>query len=350
MRTLLARDMKKGSTLLWAVKRHLLLMLSHITLRKLFNSLVLLFEMQLKQTRLYSNPVFLRIEVSPLCNLRCPGCLLGQAGLTETSPDHRKEGMMSYESFKENVKDFLPCLFKVNLYDEGEPLLNPEIHKMIKLLNDNNVISCISSNFSMQLSDERLKQIVESGLEHLIVAIDGATQETYSRYRQGGDLNTVISNIKRIMALKEKMKSRLRLELQFIDFEGNEAERKAVKKLADELGVWRFTTIRGTSRHGWIGARFKGSETERRRRGCYELWLSATINSKGELGTCDYGEDNGIPNIGLAKEYLAKGLRNHPDLIKLRNSFRNASVSLHEVCRHCSLYKKRSGNECVPIK
>ena len=213
MRTLLARDMKKGSTLLWAVKRHLLLMLSHITLRKLFNSLVLLFEMQLKQTRLYSNPVFLRIEVSPLCNLRCPGCLLGQAGLTETSPDHRKEGMMSYESFKENVKDFLPCLFKVNLYDEGEPLLNPEIHKMIKLLNDNNVISCISSNFSMQLSDERLKQIVESGLEHLIVAIDGATQETYSRYRQGGDLNTVISNIKRIMALKEKMKSRLRLEL-----------------------------------------------------------------------------------------------------------------------------------------
>jgi len=345
MLTLLSKDMQKGSTLSWVTKRHFLSIFKHITLRKFFNSLVLLFEMQFQRAHLYSKPVFLRIEVSPLCNLRCPGCLLHLACPAESSPDHRKYGMMPYDSFKENVKDLLPYLFKVNLYDEGEPLLNPEIHKIIKLLSDNNVTSCISSNFSMKLSDERLAQIVDSGLEHLIVAVDGATQETYSSYRQGGDLNTVISNIRRILALKKKMKSHLKLELQFIDFEKNEAERSGVQKLAEDIGAWRFTAITGTSRHGWAGARFKGSEAERRRRGCYELWLSSTINSKGELGTCDYGEDNGIPNIGLAKEYLLKDLRNHPDLVKLRNSFRDASVPLNEMCRHCSLYKKRSHRE-----
>ena len=160
---------------------------------------VLAIEMFSKRSILLSNPCYIRVEVSPYCNLSCPGCLLGGAHLSESNPKHRKEKVMSLSLFKESVKDLLPYLIKINLYDEGEPLLNKSLPAIINYLHKNKVATCVSSNFSLKISDEYMAELLSSGLDHLIIALDGITQKSYSKYRKGGDLSLVISNLERLV-------------------------------------------------------------------------------------------------------------------------------------------------------
>ena len=127
------------------------------------------------------------------------------------------------------------------------------------------------------------------------------------------------------------------IELQFLEFSHNKHERESVYNLAMNLGVDRFTVHEDCSTKGWEGMRFKGNEGERRKKGCYQLWIASTINSIGEIGSCDYGEDHGFQNIGMASNYAKEKLRNHSFLVSLRRSFRYNSSSLNTICQHCSL-------------
>ena len=179
---------KKQSPMLISAIKHFKSTIKYMSVRKAVNIFIVIIEMLLKRTVLISHFCYLRIEVSPYCNLTCTGCLLGGANILESNPEHRKGKIMSFELFKNSVQDFLPFLLKVNLYDEGEPLLNKKIPEMINHLSINKVATCVSSNFSLKLSEEYLRQLLSCGLDHLIVAVDGASQETYSKYRNGGDL------------------------------------------------------------------------------------------------------------------------------------------------------------------
>ncbi len=338
MKQLLSGDIKRRSLLSWSARRHAGFLLRHLTPRKLANALRCVREMQERRPVLESHPIYLRVCVSELCNLRCPGCLLGQ-GAMPTGPGRVR--LMDFDVFTAAVRDFLPHVVEVNLYDEGEPLLNPAVFRMTRYLREHHVGSCISTNFSMTLTDDRLHALADSGLDHLIVCVDGATQETYEHYRRGGDLALVLSNLRRLMALEgARGRDRLRVEIQFVEFDHNRHEQQQVAALARELGVWRFVVIQGSSPIGWRGTDFTGTEAERRRRGCYQLWVSAHIGCDGSLWSCDYGEDHGIASVGWARDYLAAGLRNHPRLVELRRSFGPQRTALHADCRTCSLYRR----------
>ena len=334
-------DLRQRSVMTWMTRRHLPFLARHINPRRAANLALLLGEMMSGRDGVRSHPFYLRIEVSPYCSLRCPGCMMGDMDLTESSPEHRRSGMMDYQTFVASVEPLVPWLLKVNLYDEGEPLLNKRIYDMVRYLSHHDVGSCISSNFSLPLSDDTLHELVHCGLEHLVVSLDGATQETYSRYRKGGKLSLVVENVRRLQRLLDASpSSKLKIELQFLDFGDNSAEQEDVRALAESLGVWRFTAIEGCSREGWVGVHFPGTAAERREKGCYHLWAATTVNSAGEMGTCDFGEDHGLPNIGAASRYGASGLRNHPSMRRLRASFRADGPPLHEVCQNCNQYRK----------
>ncbi|MGA2616485.1 MAG: radical SAM protein [Thermoguttaceae bacterium] len=287
---------------------------------------------------LRSQPVFLRVCTSDLCNLRCPGCLLSQE---RVSGEDTSKRLMTFELFKRAVHDFVPYVLGVNLYDEGEPLLNRELCDMIRHLRLYHVATNVSSNFSLRLSDQTLEEFVDCGLDRLIVAVDGATQETYSRYRQGASLDLVLYNLRRLSEMqRRRRRCPLRLEIQFIEFEHNRHERTQIAELARDLNAWRFSVVEGSSPEGWRGTDFQGSEAARLARGCYQLWVSAHINSDGSVGVCDYGEDHGMPQIGWAWEYRSAKLRNHPTLTGLRRSFAGCGKNLDSICRRCSLYRR----------
>lgn len=339
---------ERKSPMMISAARHLRSVVRYLTMRKFINMSMATLEMFVGRSLVSSHPFYLRIGVSPLCNLRCPGCVLGGAGQPQSNLERRTEKSMSLDLFRESVRCFLPYLVKANLYDEGEPLLNTSLPAMIKHLNMNGIATFVGSNLSLQLSDEYLMQLLASGLDGLAVAVDGVTQESYARYRKGGDLFLVVRNIERLVAKKRETGADLQIEIQFLEFSHNRHERRAICSLAETLDVDVLTIVENCSPRDWEGKRFSGSQEERRRLGCYGLWYTATINSAGELGCCDYGEDHGIPGLAMASKYVEDGLRNHPTVVELRRSFKRGSPSIHPVCQHCSLARRMVANPGTP--
>jgi radical SAM protein with 4Fe4S-binding SPASM domain len=123
------------------------------------------------------------------------------------------------------------------LYFQGEPLLNPAFFEMASYAKEKGIYTATSTNGHF-LTDENARKIIESGLNRLIISLDGADQETYEQYRRGGDLNMVFDGIGKVVRLKKEMKSSTPyVIIQFLVFKNNEHQIPAMKTLAKELGA-----------------------------------------------------------------------------------------------------------------
>lgn len=174
-------------------------------------------------------PVSVTIEPTTACNFSCPLC-------PRTKLSNRKHGTMNFDNFKK-VVDTMPWTVRVlELYLMGEPLLAPDIFKMIKYATGKGYHVRISTNASYL--EKFTNQLLDSNLTELVVAVDGATEGTYKQYRVGGDFMSVTRGIKHFTS--EKRKKNLKhpsVVFQFIVMKHNEHEIEAIKQLAKDLGV-----------------------------------------------------------------------------------------------------------------
>ncbi len=176
-------------------------------------------------------PTIVEIEPTTSCNLRCPQC---PSGLREFS---RETGMLALTLYKKIIDEISPELVYVILYFQGEPFLNKSFLEFVKYAAQKNIYTATSSN-AHYFTDEMAKATVESGLDRLIISIDGTSQETYSKYRVGGDLEKVIEGTKKLLKWKKELnRSTPHIIWQFIAFKHNEHQIPELKKLAKEIGV-----------------------------------------------------------------------------------------------------------------
>ena len=198
---------------------------------KLKNYQLIEYEKQSRQECVSGFPYWLTIDPTNFCTLKCPFCPTGQARGSRT------KGMLSFENFKKIMDELGPYLLHIDFCNWGEPLLNKEIYEMIKYVKQYNVDTKVDSNFNC-FSEKDAEDMVLSGLDKLIVSIDGATQETYSRYRIGGDFNKVINNLKILIKKKKELaKFNPYICWQFLVFRHNEHEIEEVKKIGRDLGI-----------------------------------------------------------------------------------------------------------------
>ncbi|MBN1252357.1 MAG: SPASM domain-containing protein [Bacteroidales bacterium] len=131
----------------------------------------------------------------------------------------------------------------VSLYEIGEPLENEKVIDYIKYTKSNKIGTIISSNLSIEKSDEFWEKLVESGLDRIIVSIDGITPEIYNKYRRNGNLKLVYENLNKILYYKKISDSKLLIEWQMIDFPWNKCEQVEAKEYALNIGCNEFRII-----------------------------------------------------------------------------------------------------------
>ena len=149
----------------------------------------------------------------------------------------RAKGNLNFESFKTILNKVEKSIVYLTLYFQGEPFLNPEIFEMISYARKRKVFVCTSTN-GHYLNEEFSRKIIDSGLHKLIISIDGTTQESYSKYRKNGNLETVMSGLDHLLLQKKLLKSSSPfIEIQFIVFKHNEHEIGDIMKLAQLEGV-----------------------------------------------------------------------------------------------------------------
>jgi radical SAM protein with 4Fe4S-binding SPASM domain len=241
------------------------------------------------------------IDPINICNLDCPLC-------ASKNQDYEK-GKMSLETFK-LVLDKISSLRLVILFNWGEPLLHHEIFNIIKESVSRNIYTITHTNFSLKQKPEFFEKLVLSGLHQLVISADGASQETYEKYRVKGNFDWVTDNIKYTVAAKKKLRKRdPKIVWKFIINKFNEHEIGYAKKLAKELGIeisfdnmgladdipdLEFQGTLLERKEKWLPTNKKfilpyylnGKYTPMNDKPCSQLFKSAVINHDGKITPC----------------------------------------------------------------
>jgi len=205
------------------------------TPRRIWNALKVYSSYQL--TKLYKKPIqwgtpiSISIEPTTACNLKCPECPSGLRSFT------RQTGNLKLDFFRQTITQLSDRLMYVLFYFQGEPFINPHFLEMVKFASKRGIYTMTSTNAHF-LDDQNAKRTVESGLDRLIISIDGTTQETYEQYRREGQLEKVLEGARNIVKWKEQLKSHTpHTVFQFLVVKPNEHQIDEVYALAKEIGI-----------------------------------------------------------------------------------------------------------------
>ncbi|MDB4655254.1 SPASM domain-containing protein [Flavobacteriales bacterium] len=277
-----------------------------VTLRRAWNALKVLFSFYYskwtgKPTQ-WGVPISVSFEPTTSCNLRCPEC---PSGLREFT---RPTGMLDNGFFRDTVEQLKNDLLYLIFYFQGEPYLNPDFLDMVRYASDRGIYTATSTN-AHYLKDENAKRTVESGLDRMIISIDGTTQETYENYRIGGNLEKVIEGAKNVVKWKKELNSKTpHVIFQFLVVKPNEHQLEDVKKLGAEVGVdeVRFKTAQiydyENDPNNLIPDNPKYSRYNKSADGqaslknpllnhCWKLWHSCVLTWDGLVVPCCFDKD-----------------------------------------------------------
>jgi radical SAM protein with 4Fe4S-binding SPASM domain len=193
-------------------------------------------------------------------------------------------------------------------YFQGEPFLNPDFLTMVQYAVSKKIYTATSTN-AHYLTDAVAKRTVESGLDRLIISIDGTTQETYQQYRVGGRLDKVLQGAAHIVKWKRTLRSKTPFVVfQFLVVRHNEHQVTDVKRLARETGVdavWLKTAqVYNFEKdpNGLIPVQTKYSRYKSDANGtmqfkgnnkkhCWRLWHDPVITWDGTVVPCCFDKD-----------------------------------------------------------
>jgi radical SAM protein with 4Fe4S-binding SPASM domain len=170
------------------------------------------------------------IAPAGVCDLSCELC-------PTSNPETIAKTLLPFETFRKLIDGIGDYLIYLILWSWGEPLLNPEIYRMVSYARDRDILSVTSSNLN-RFSRDEARAMIDSGLEALIIALDGATPETYARLRKGGDFHRVVDHTRLLMEEKAAAGARAPIvNLRMVVSRENEGEMEEFRRLARELKV-----------------------------------------------------------------------------------------------------------------
>lgn len=176
-------------------------------------------------------PRCVQLELLNICNLRCPLCQINR--LRDARPTFFPlEGVRRLVEGIEGVPELFTLYGRI-----GEPLLHPDIVAIVHCVHTiSDTRSRISTN-GMRLTGRLMEELVESPLTELIVALDGATPESYAQYRRGGDFHALCRNIEQVVARRDQVgRQRPKITTQLIPMKHNEHEIDGFIKLSKDMG------------------------------------------------------------------------------------------------------------------
>ncbi|MDP4266860.1 MAG: radical SAM/SPASM domain-containing protein [Bacteroidota bacterium] len=289
-------------------------------------------------------PLSISVEPSGICNLKCPEC---PSGLQQLS---REKGLMQFDLFKKAIDELYQNLIYLLLYFQGEPYLNKNFFDFVKYAASKKIYTSTSTNGHFLDKNNCIKTI-ESGLDKLIISLDGTTQDSYSAYRKGGDLKKVIEGIENLVNIKRSMKSPTpHIVIQFLVLGSNESEISIARQLSKNLGVDEFSlksaqiynyengndlipTIDKYSRYRKTkNGRFEIKNKLKNK--CWKMWSSAVITWDGYVVPCCFDKDSTYTLGNLNENSFIEIWKNAK-----ANVFRNKILKLRkeiDICKNCS--------------
>jgi radical SAM protein with 4Fe4S-binding SPASM domain len=323
--------------------------LSKLTARRMWNALKVTSSYYLSKWSgkpvQWGLPISISVEPTTSCNLRCPECPSGLRAFT------RPTGMLKKDFFSETIDQLSADLLYLVFYFQGEPYLNPSFLDMVRYASSKRIYTATSTN-AHYLNDENARKTIESGLDRLIISIDGTTQDVYQQYRVGGNLNKVLEGTKNLVNWKKKLNSKTpHIIFQFLVVRPNEHQIEEVRKLGEHYGVdeVRFKTAQVydyvKDPNKLIPAADKFSRYHKNKDGdyqlknslsnhCWRLWHSTVITWDGLVVPCCFDKD-AINKLGNLKGQTFREVWHNKEYISFRKKILNGRKNIG-ICSNCT--------------
>lgn len=319
-----------------------------LSFRKLLNAFKVWVSFHVSKNRKrpsgFGYPISISIEPTTSCNLRCPECPSGLRKFT------RPIGMLEPAFFRSAIDAIYKELIYLTFYFQGEPYLNPNFLDMVKYASQKKIYTSTSTN-AHYLTEEQAIKTVQSGLDRLIISIDGTTQEVYQQYRVGGSLEKVIEGTKNIVAAKKQLHSKTpHLVFQFLVVKPNEHQLNDVEELAKELEVDEvvFKTAQVydfENGNPLIPTNEKYSRYKKLANGkyviknellnqCWRMWSACVITWDGIVVPCCFDKD-AKHQLGDLKTQSFKELWHSEKYQGFRQSLLRSRKEI-DICQNCS--------------
>jgi radical SAM protein with 4Fe4S-binding SPASM domain len=273
-------------------------------------------------------PRVYQLEITNFCNLKCKMC--------PYSKMTRKKQHMTWKLFKKIIDKDIYFKQALEFHLFGEPLLHPKLSKFIKYAKSKGHIVGLATNATL-LTKEKSKELLETGLDNIVLALDGANKETYEGLRQGGKYDVVVKNIKSFLKLKHKGNYQTYSVLQIIQMPETKNEIRKFKqkwswligKGLNELRIKRLFDSLG----GSVNSKIPFPQYVKRLP-CSELWYGSCILSNGDVVPC--GRDfNGKIVFGNLENQSLKQIFNSKKYQAFRKSHLRNNYSNNKLCVNC---------------
>lgn len=323
--------------------------LRYFSWRKLANAIITELEFKLGRKRTIGKPFEWEVDTTNICQLKCPLCHTGLGNI------HRDKGVMSFEMYRKTIDEIKSYCVWMTLYSWGEPFLNKNIDKFIRYAHEARIATIISTNLNKPLTLEMAEAVVSSGLDTMIVSLDGVSQEVYEQYRVGGQLDRVLTNLRLLVEVKKRLGSESPyIEWQFIVMKQNEHQVNQAREMAAEIGVngiifknvdfpWGMDDPDLAKKWLPLGdSRYIREETFDRPykedgAACWRLWRSAVVNWDGGFAPCCYLTDK-EHDFGNVSTEDVDMIWNNQAYVTARALFRGEIPKREIGCLECSVF------------
>jgi len=289
-------------------------------------------------------PMSVSIEPTTACNLGCPEC---PSGLKMFS---RKTGNVRLNDFQRWVDSMASHLIHLNLYFQGEPFIHPEFLRLVEYAHQRRIFTSTSTNGHF-ITETVAREIVLSGLDQVIISIDGVTQDVYEQYRVYGKLSKVLEGTRTLVESKKKMRAQTpHIVFQFLVVAPNEHQIPEVFKLANELGVDEVR-LKTAQVYDYINGNpllpidERYSRYVRKEDGtfrvknalenqCWRMWSGCVITWDGKVVPCCFDKD-ATHTLGSLQEQSLSELWNGAAYTEFRRNLLDSRAGI-DICSNCS--------------
>ena len=269
--------------------------------------------------------------VTNRCNLSCPMCL--RAVREFPGPE------LGFDFFRIVIDQGAPFFRYISLDGPGEPMLNPDIHRIAEYCRAAGIRVVYSTNATM-LSPENIDAILSSGLDHIIFSVNGATREVFEKYNRGASYEHVVSGIQRFLHTKISRRSRILVTIQMVRLP------ETIPQARRFQTIWRVPGVDSVRIKADV-VRTEAAQAGTRRKAktpvnrCPRLWNGPLyVNYDGEVNGCP-GVLFRAKSLGNAREQSLNELWNGKRMREMRKAHVERDFSAAPECLTCAYPRPR---------
>ena len=269
-------------------------------------------------------PLFIDVEVTSDCNLKCPFCATTFRG------KRIKKGFMPLNTGKKIIDEGAGNnLYGVKLNIRGEPLLHPQIHEFISYAKQKGLIDVYFNTNALLLSEDVSERLIEARLDRLSISFEGYTKDVYERRRVGSDFEKVLENIENTQALKRRLGvqyPKIRVQTVMLPelADAFEGYKKFWSDRVDEVGFLDYKEMKVKKK----GIKYPWA--------CPQVWQRMAIWWDGTILPCNH-DDDGMLALGNANEVSIKKAWHSEQLCGIRNTHERGMAHEIHACDGCYL-------------